>query len=148
MVRATFAPAHASSPIPGLFRLAHFLCAGGPSQSAHNTDWPESGPPKLLSGSSSICGDLPGSSRTRARRTRKLFNLDGDDFGAQHQPPILGEIFSTVSSTTCGTGKSTICPWCVAESAPDTGNGHVHVLLCSTILHALMKLCSFRTFGL
>ena len=30
MVRATVAPAPASSPVPGLCRLAHFLCAGGP----------------------------------------------------------------------------------------------------------------------
>ena len=78
MARATFAPAPASSPVPGLCRLAHFLCAGGPRLSAQRRTGGKVCHQKLLSDSSSICGDLPGSSRTRARRTGNFFSLDGE----------------------------------------------------------------------
>ena len=88
---------------------------------------------KLLSGSSSICGDLPESSRTRARRTRKFVDLDGgkesdertEDFGANKKPEILRESLPRFLPPPVewerlqGLGKTTIC---AAVSAPESTN--------------------------
>ena len=77
MARATFAPAPASVLYLDFVVLHIFYVPEDPASLLIDR-LAGSGPSNLLSGSSSICGDLPGSSRTRARRARKFFNLDGD----------------------------------------------------------------------
>ena len=63
------------------------------------TDWRESAPSKLLSKSSSMCGDLPESSRTRGQRARKFFKISAlPNFSANR-----GQIRRT-------TGEITTCP--------------------------------------
>ena len=56
------------------FVILHTFCVSEDPASLL-TDWRESVPPKLLSRSSSMCSDLPDSSRTRARRARKFFKI-------------------------------------------------------------------------
>ena len=127
-------------------------------------------PSKLLSGSSSICGEHSSSTR------EEIFQPRQSRFRCQQPAADSQRISSTISSTTCvreslhGSGKSTICLQCAAESAPESTNTipqfvliierralkcalvgstgsplihhlrNVHVLHCRTIRHAPTQL--------
>ena len=63
------------------------------------TDWRESAPSKLLSKSSSMCGDPPESSRTRGQRARNFFKISALPNSSANR----GQIRRT-------TGEITTCP--------------------------------------
>ena len=120
-----FDPAPASSPVPGLSRLAQLLCARRRRQSESARQCQliraERLIKRLLMESSRTSGVVP----TRARSTKKFFNLDRVDFGANNKPPIPREPLPrflpppVVRECLHGLGKSTIC---AAESAPESTN--------------------------
>ena len=72
----------------------------------------------LLAESSRTAGVVPNSSSTR----EKIFQPRQSRFQCQQPAADSQRISSTIDTTTCGTGKSTICPQCTAESAPESTN--------------------------